>query len=254
MKITQAFLLGVIQGIAEFLPISSSGHLVLLQNWLQIYPVPFLFDIILHFSTSLAVIYFFRKRILNLNKDEIIKLGIGSIPIFVIGYLFEDKISDLFALELAAGVGLLVTSIFNFIAANKFAKNIKSEQKKMSSKDALIIGLWQTVALIPGISRSGSTLTGAALIKQRKKKAFEFSFLLSIPAILAANFYQLITAESSSLNNLVEPYFIIGIIAAFVTGVASLKILEKVIKSKKYVFFAWYCLFLGSFVILKQVF
>ncbi len=250
MTIFKAILLGIIQGIAEFLPISSSGHLVLVQNWLNIHPVPFLFDIVVHFSTTLAVIYFFREQIKNLSKQMLLKLMVGSIPIFIIGFFLESKISNLFALGIVAAGGLLITGLFNFITAHYLNQN--NQKDKLSLVDALTIGIWQTLALIPGISRSGSTLMGSALTNQTKKTAFEFSFLLSIPAILAANLYQLFKLTQTNINQANWSYILIGGLSSSVISLLSLKLLKQLIQGKKkcYHLFGWYCLILGIVSIL----
>jgi undecaprenyl-diphosphatase len=250
MTTFKAILLGIIQGIAEFLPISSSGHLVLVQNWLNIHPVPFLFDVVVHFSTTLAVIYFFRQQIKNLSKQMLLKLMVGSIPIFIIGFFLESKISDLFALGIVAAGGLLITSLFNFITAHYLNQNNKKD--KLSLVDALTIGIWQTLALIPGVSRSGSTLMGSALTNQTKETAFEFSFLLSIPAILAANLYQLFKLTQTNIDQPNWSYILIGGVSSFVISLLSLKLLKQLIQSqkKRYHLFGWYCLILGIVSIL----
>lgn len=250
MELWQALLLGVIQGITEFLPISSSGHLALVQNWLQIYPPPFYFDVFIHLISLIAIIYFFKKQIQRIFKNRdwrlVSHILIGSLPIFIAGFFIRHSAESLFSSSLIAGIGLLITAGLNLFTAQKYLK--QKQEKKLNSPKALLVGIAQVFAIIPGISRSGSTLFGSSLTGISKTKTLEFSFLLAIPAILAANvFYILISIENvmQQLSAVSIPAYAAGGLICFFTSLASLKLLKKTLNNSKYHLFGWYCLVLG---------
>lgn len=250
MKIWQAVTLGTLQGVTEFLPISSSGHLVLAQNWLQIYPPPFYFDVFVHLVSLIAIAYYFRSQIQKIILDrnwELIKyLCIGTLPIVIVGLAAADQIKGLFSSNFTAGFGLLITAVFNFTTAENFSNQTKT--KALNPLKALLTGVMQALAVIPGISRSGSTLLGGSVTKISKQKALEFSFLLAIPAILAANVFYTFTSSQSILAEITSysfPVYLTGGLVCFITSLASLKLLQKVLNTSKYHFFGWYCLIMG---------
>jgi undecaprenyl-diphosphatase len=250
MQLWQAIILGLVQGIAEFLPISSSGHLVLLQNWMQINPPPFYFDLFLHLVTLTVIIFYFRKIILKLDKQLIIHIIMATIPLAIIGLLLKDQIKLLFASNLFVGIGLLVTAGFDFIAARRYADS--KNNQPLTAKKSFLIGIAQSVAIAPGISRSGASLFGASLNQINKQTAFEFSFLIAIPAILAAVLGELITLDSQTLqefNQVPTGYYLIGAVICFLTSLASLKLLKLTLNKAKYHYFGWYCLIVGSLTI-----
>ncbi len=261
MEIWQAVLLGIVQGVTEFLPISSSGHLVLVQNWLQIHPPPFYFDIFVHLITLTAIVYYFRsqiQKIIDKQDWKLIKhILVGTIPITIIGLIAADYIENFFLSSLVAGIGFLITAVFNFAAAEKYAK--KTKVQSLNNSKVVLIGVMQSLAILPGISRSGATLFGGSLTKISKQKALEFSFLLAIPAILAANiFYTLMSSGSNLFLSEIHDYsllvYLAGGLVCFVTSLASLNLLKKVLDTSKYHFFGWYCLILGLFTIGHYIF
>lgn len=255
MSFWQAILLGVIQGITEFLPVSSSGHLVLAQSWLGFEEPQLLFDVAVHFATLFAVAIFFFPVILKLRFKQWLVIGIGTIPAVVIGLLFKDMIESLFAAQVVVSGALLVTAGLNFFADRKLNKEVEqdaSEQVAVEQKigglswlQAAIIGCFQAFAIIPGISRSGSTLAGGLTQKLDRKTAFTFSFLLSLPAIAGATLLQVFDVmEAGSLSLPVE-ILLVGGMAAFVSGYASLWVFKKIIATARLEIFGWYCLVLG---------
>mgnify|MGYP006283560801 CR=1 FL=1 len=252
MSLLQSILLGVIQGIAEFLPISSSGHLVLVQLLFDINPPPFLFDIFLHLSTLTAVIIFFRKKIINLKQQEITQLVVGSIPAFAAGYLLRDIIAVIFSSSLIVGLGLLVTAVFNFTTNNWFSR--QQDNQPLDYQSSFLIGLAQVISFIPGISRSGATIFAGAGVKLDKKQAFNFSFLLSIPVIIGANLSELPRLWTSQIKYINPLFLLIGGSISFAASLISLKLLKKLIKQNQYSWFGWYCLLLGSVVIVFSLF
>ena len=251
MTIGQAIFLGMVQGITEFLPVSSSGHLVLLQNWMQIYPPPFYFDIFVHLVSVVVIIYYFRKTIVKIDKKNIFFIIIATLPLVIVGLAVRNHIKPLFYSNLITGFALIMTAVFNFVAAKKF--NSPKNDQALTEKKSFFVGLTQAIALIPGVSRSGSTLFGVATAKINKKTAFEFSFLIAIPAILIASFGELIllTPESvEKLNQISIIAYLVGGIVCFFTSLASLKFLRATLNKSKYHYFGWYCLILGILAIL----
>ncbi|MDY0131816.1 MAG: undecaprenyl-diphosphatase UppP [Desulforegulaceae bacterium] len=257
MDLFNSIVLGIIQGLTEFLPISSSGHLVIFQHILGIKEPEIFFDICLHVGTLGAILIFYFQRIIKLtascfdfqgiknnsNKDFTIVLMIivGSIPTAAIGLLIKKYSEHIFSNIALTGFMLLITSSFLF--ASKFLKNSQKEQHSLSNplKKALIIGTVQGFAVFPGISRSGSTIVSGLFLGLDKKFAAEFSFLLSVPAILGA---QLLALKDVSPDYIAENLFfvIVGTLISFIIGYLALVFLIKVLTKGKFYYFAPYCL------------
>lgn len=247
-------ILSVVQGITEWLPVSSSGHLVIFQQLFNMQADTF-FDIILHMGTLTAVVFFLRHRILKLivaffkgdfstpDGKMILYLIISSIPIAVIGYLFSGYIEKFFTSILVVGFGLILTAIILF-----FTQFLGGDYK-VNLFHSVVIGIFQAVAIIPGVSRSGMTISSAMLTGVEKKEAAEFSFLLSIPAILGAFLFKAFQA-SFIFSELAVFGFFISAIVGFIT----LGWLMKIINSDKLHYFAPYCLVLGIILILIRIF
>lgn len=255
MKIWQAIFLGIVQGFTEFLPISSSGHLAILQNWMQISPSVFYFDLFLHLMSLLVIVYYFRKTILSLDKQTIINLIIATIPLLIVGVSVRSYIQPMFSSNLIVSLGLITTAGLNFFAAHSFLKSENTQDN--TKRKSFLIGLSQIMALIPGISRSGSTLFGASAVKLDKSKAFEFIFLMAIPAILAASFGEIITLDAEKITHLTETSiinFVAGGAACLIISFISLKLLKLTLDKAKYHLFGWYCLILGLTTLLFSIF
>lgn len=252
MSVFIALILGIIQGLTEFLPVSSSGHLVLLQKIFNISNNVILFDIILHLGTLLAVVIVFRKSIISLIKNPFSKkmkfLIVGSIPTFLIALLFKDFFTNAFSGNLLF-VGFFITAILLLIASiiDKKYKN----NKPMKYKYILTMGLFQGFAILPGLSRSGSTITSSIVLGVNKEEALEYSFLLSIPIILASLVYELIFSPISLASFNILP-FVIGFIASAIFGFLSIKFMIKLVKSNSYKYFAVYLIILSVFLVLNQ--
>jgi len=240
MNVFWSLVLGIVQGLTEFLPVSSSGHLVLLQKLLPNFFQPgVLFDVLLHFATLLSVVYFFRKRILSITLKYFVLIIIGSVPAVVIGFLFRHSLENMFTNDKFLSFEFLLTGVLNFA--------IDLPQKKhteLKAGNSFLIGISQAVAIIPAISRSGATIfTGVKLGIDRKKVA-EYSFLLSIPAILGANILEILSYHSSFSQKLIIPYTA-GFIAAFFVGFASIGVLMRFLEGRKFKYFGYYCIALG---------
>lgn len=262
-----AALLALIQGLAEFLPISSSGHLALAQFIFGLDEPEVAFDIVLHLATLLAVIIFYHQSILDILREiktlpEIFKKAlpqikyfyntrpnfrflcliiVASIPTGVIGLLFEDAFVKLSTSTLAVGVALLLTGCVLKISGRESGDNGR-DIEEMNIKDALLIGFLQGVAITPGLSRSGITISTALLCGLRRDLATRFSFILSIPTILGALLLETLKGFESSFAT---SDFIIGFLVAAVSGYLALTLLVFIIRKNSFGKFACYCWAVG---------
>jgi undecaprenyl-diphosphatase len=229
----KSLLLGIVQGLTEFLPVSSSGHLVILKYWLNFQCEGVIMEVTLHFATLLAIIIFFRRRILNYaTKEKIPLIIVGTIPIVLIGVLFKDEIELLFNNYLLVVITLSITGFMLFLS-----RKSKESKDELDLKTALIIGIAQAIAITPGISRSGFTVATALLLGVKRKKAFEFSFILAIPALLGAF---IINIPDIYGANIEVASLISGGVAAFLSGLVALWIFYKVIIKKDLYLFSYY--------------
>ncbi|HAZ96419.1 undecaprenyl-diphosphate phosphatase [uncultured Treponema sp.] len=269
MSIFQGIVLGVLQGIAEFLPISSSGHLIVAQNLFGLEEVPLLFDVFLHVATLLAVVLYFRKKIWELicsfarifvpvknpsavqieKKDEDTKYIVAIIlATFVTGVLgiFSSKVISEISVKLVCA-GFVVTAlllIFSSLIEKKHLSYSETSLKSPSWKQSLVIGLAQGIGTLPGISRSGSTIAGSLFCGVKRDVAGEFSFIVSIPAILGAFILELKDLGEVSSSIGAEPV-IAGCAAAFASGYIALSWLMKLIKKGRLEWFACYLIPVG---------
>ena len=255
MDIIQSLILGAVQGVTEFLPISSSGHLVLFQKLFGLKEPPIFFDTLIHFATLLAIVFYLRKEIwsivLGLNKKENQRLIgliiLATIPAVFVGFLFKEKIEGAFdSLNLLVFTFLLTALI---LAVTKFFENGQKGLEKLGWIGALLIGLFQAVAILPGVSRSGSTISAGLFTGLKRDEAFKFSFLLAIPVILGAMILQLFNFSWGNLNGGFFANFA-GFLTAVTFGFLSLKILERITAKGKLHYFAYYCLALGLITII----
>ena len=256
VTLIEAVILAVIQGLTEWLPVSSSGHLVIAQNFLGLNP-PLIFDVMLHVGTLIVVLVMFRKDILNilkaLAKREFhtdhgkfaLYIVVGSIPIAIVGITFYDLITSLFSNLFSAAVALMITGCVLFISEKRLGN------KKMKILDSLLIGVAQAVALIPGISRSGMTISTGLLSKIDKTTAFKYSFLLSAPAILGAT---LIESKELLTGTFDITPLLLGTLVSMMVGYVSLKLLQKIVINEKFHLFAYYCWIVGITIILFLTF
>lgn len=260
-QLIKAIILGVVQGLTEWLPISSTGHLRLLEIFLEL-EVPVLFDVILHTGTLMVILVFFRKEISNILsalsrldfKTEHGKMVpliiIGVIPTIVIGLIFGWSIESTFKNVSAIGAAFLLCG--TLLYSSKFGKE---KTKSISYSTAIVMGVAQGIAIIPGISRSGATITVALLLGIKREKAFEFSFLLSIPAILGALGFTAYEEFGELASSSLEwSEILVATIIAMLVGYFALKLLWKVVAREKFHFFALYCWLLGiALILLKHV-
>lgn len=239
MNIITASILGFIQGITEFLPVSSSAHLVFFQSILPGFKQDgVVFDIFLHVATTIAVLLYFRKRLFKLTNQEIFLLIIGSIPAAVIGILFRKPLEALFSSVFWAGVTLVISGVLNL-----FVDRAKAVRTHMSWLDATIVGFAQAIAIIPGISRSGSTIFTGTYLGISREKIAEYTFLLSIPVILGASVVEVL-AHGFDLQGSLVPY-LVGSLIALVTAFFSIGFLLNALNTKNYKYFGYYAIIVG---------
>ena len=258
MEWYEALLLGILQGLTEFLPISSSGHLEIASYILKTNPSEnLMFTVVVHIATAISIIYVFRKDIIEIIKglfqfkkeeiDFVLKILISSVPVGIIGILFEKEVESFFTGNIVlVGSMLLITAALLFFTY--FKKN--DSKKSISYTDAIIIGLAQALAILPGISRSGSTISMALLLNVNREKATKFSFLMVLVPIFGILILKSIKGISeiseSSTIFLFESSYIVGFISALFSGVFACKIMLKIVKESKLIYFSVYCLIVGS--------
>ena len=256
MKIIQVIILGIIQGIAEFLPISLSAHLIIFRDIFGIGQFitgefEMSFDIALHFGTLLAILVYFFKDFFKMIKDGFTKgvkttdgkilwyIVVATIPAAIFGVLFEDKIDELVRSNYVLICGCLALMGIIIYLCDKRNKQTKTF-KEMKLKDAIIIGFSQVCALIPGFSRSGTTIAAARCLKMNREDAAKFSFYLSAPVVAGAVAIKVLKGEMLSLITFNPTIFIIGVLISFISGLLCIKFLLKYIKSHDYNIFMWY--------------
>lgn len=256
MSYLEAAILGLVQGLTEFLPVSSSGHLVIFKGLLGLKQPGVTLEVLLHVSTLLAVLYIFRNDFVRLcqfykYKDQrkfLFMLILGSIPTACLGLLLSDYVEKLFQSTLAVGCMLLITGtilrLLTVLPAGK--KDLTS----MRPADALFIGLAQGIAVIPGISRSGSTIAGAVFRGLEPESAVRYSFILSTPAIAGAALWEARHVVFSSMGKAMLVNYTIGGVVAFLSGVLAIKLFVNLLKEKKFYYFSYYCWGLGVITII----
>ncbi|MBQ2105211.1 MAG: undecaprenyl-diphosphate phosphatase [Bacteroidales bacterium] len=254
----QALILGLVQGLTEFLPVSSSGHLVIFRELLGAEaPSDLVFEITVHVATALATIVVFRKQILDLlqglfkfkynqQTDFIAKLVVSMIPVAIVGFFFKDKVEELFSSLLVVGCALMVTALLLFLSDRVKARK---EGKEITFGQALVMGLGQAVAVIPGLSRSGTTISAGLLSGASRNKVAEFSFLMVLVPILGEAFLDLVGGDLATSSISIAP-LLLGFLAAFFSGLFACKAMIALVKKAGLKWFALYCAIVGLIVII----
>lgn len=273
MTLFQSIILGIFQGISEFLPISSSGHLVILQHFFGIKEGNLFFTEMLHFGTLISIVIVYFNDIINIIVEFFKMLGdgiknkkfkitndyqklalliiIGSIPTAIIGLLFEDFFEKLYSSSLLPiGIAFLVTGFLLWIANKK--PNETKKVKEMTILDSLIVGTFQGIAIIPGISRSGSTIVAGLFRGFDRSLATEFSFLLALPATFGAGLLGIMDVIKTGSKTTVDAPLIIGILLSTIVGILAIKFLIKVLKKNKLHYFSYYLWIIGCITIFSH--
>ena len=262
MSALETLILGIVQGLTEFLPVSSSGHLELVK---AIFGSDYeqqqglLVTITLHAATAFSTIFVFRKDIVMILSDLLrfkrgeslnfsLKIILSMIPAVIIGLIFEDFIASLFVGKIAlVGVMLMITALLLFLA-----DQVNENNKELNYSNTFYIGVIQAIAILPGISRSGATIALAVLLKIDRNKAARFSFLMVIPLILGSMAKSVMDGDLSQDSTALLP-LLVGFVSAFITGVFACRWMVALVKKSQLKYFSFYCFALGALAILFSV-
>ena len=272
MDILQAIIIGLVQGLTEFLPVSSSAHLIFIQQALGLSNVPLAFDVLLHVGTLVAVFVYFFSDIIQMiqgffyslldlrdgnfipeiRRDPYKKLAwltiIATIPVGVVGILFNDIIEEMFAGLTIPAFLLLITGCLLYVSQRMNSGKI--DVQNITIKEALLMGCGQAIAVLPGLSRSGTTIAAGLFAGLDKEFAAKFSFILSIPAILGAAVVQLKDLSGGSIE---IGACIAGFIVAVISGYFAISFLLKIVREKSLDIFAYYCWIVGVIVLVGSI-
>ncbi|MEO1022118.1 MAG: undecaprenyl-diphosphate phosphatase [Bacteroidota bacterium] len=260
MDIIQSFLLGLLQGLTEFLPISSSGHLALGRYFLATEAeTDITFEVVVHFGTLCSIVLYYRREIWSLitsgvaflgspsekkSDPQVVMIGfilISMIPALIVGFTLKGKVEAIFVNPLLVSGMLVVTGVILFLT--RFPKE---PTKKLSLSGSILIGIAQSFAMIPGISRSGSTISTALYLGIKREEAANFSFLMVIPVIAGAMLLQIKEMLETGTDNAQLMSLVVGFLTAFVSGYYALKYLILILKRKGFHYFAYYCWVVGG--------
>lgn len=277
MTISSAILLGIVQGVAEFLPISSSGHLAILQNLFDLSAGVdhMFFDVLLHLGTLISICVCYWGDIVAMVREVFIVLRggrradgtlvqgnlgaarlfmmivVGTLPLFLV-LPINDKVEELYYITPFIGVALLLTGCMLFVS-DKMTPGTRTE-RNMRFRDALVVGLCQCVATVPGLSRSGTTITAGIATGLDRRFAMKYSFLLSLPAVLGANLLSFIKAiGEETVDASLIPAYLLGMLAAMLSGIAAISLMKLIAKKSKFGWFAYYCWGAGILTIILSL-
>lgn len=250
MTYIDVVVLGLLQGLTEFLPVSSSGHLVLTESFLGVKQSGVTFEVLLHLGSLFAVLIYFRTRFINLflsifdsnkkyERKTVLYLFLGTVPAVVAVLFFKDFFEQAFSNPTLTSVMLLITGLILF--SSRFNKN---GNKSVSIFSAIIMGIGQALAILPGISRSGTTIVAGMHSGVKPSEAAEFSFLLSVPAILGAVIFKL--GDLLLLNSDLFGQYFVGILITFFSSLFAVYAVLTLIKKGKFEYFAYYCFAAGA--------
>jgi undecaprenyl-diphosphatase len=258
MNIIESILLGMIQGLTEFLPVSSSGHLEIGKYLFGIdAESSFAFSIAVHGATVLSTIVVFRKEIMNLitgvlkfqyNEETkyVLKIFVSLIPVLIIGLTIADRVENLFNGNIVfVGFMLIITSILLVLSGL-----VKNNNREISYFHAFIIGIAQALAVIPGISRSGATISTGLMLGNRKDQLAKFSFLMVLIPVIGANLLELVKGDFTSSSSISASVWLAGFISAFITGFLACTWMVNLVKKGRLLWFGIYCFGLGLLAIL----
>lgn len=257
MNWLEAVLLGIVQGLTEFLPVSSSGHLTIAKELFGIETSNLSFEIIVHAATVCSTIVAFRKQIwdllgglfnlkMNPQKEYIFKIAVSMIPIFVVGVFFKDHVEAIFGSGLlVVGCMLLLTALL-LTLSEWLSNRQKDGGHPITYKDAVIVGIAQAFAVLPGLSRSGTTISTGLMLGVKKEDMAQFSFLMVLVPILGEAFLELVGGELSGAASGIAPLsLLLGFVSAFLSGLFACTLMINIVKKAKLWVFALYCVIAG---------
>ena len=264
MNWIEALILGLVQGLTEFLPVSSSGHLIIGKELLGVDVPPdaeTTFEVLVHCATVLSTIFVFREEIwkllqglfkfrMNEETQYILKICVSMIPVLIIGLFFKQEVKEIF------GEGVVLVAAMLLVTANLLTLThfVKFRQgKEISYRDALIIGVSQAVAVLPGLSRSGTTISTGLLLGNRKEDIARFSFLMVLVPVLGETFLNIAGGDfSPKVSGIPASAMIAGFLTAFASGLFACKVMIAIVKRSKLVYFAGYCAVVGAVALVWQ--
>ena len=273
MTYLMSVVLGFVQGVAEFLPISSSGHLSLLQTWFGLEEPDNLFNVLLHFATLIAVCVVYWRDIVDMIAEFFRGVGalcsrkgnsgpvpparrlvmmviLGTLPLVLV-LPIEDKVESLGASNIFVGIALLVTGAILFVS-DRMARGRKNA-RTATVTDALLVGCAQAVAVIPGLSRSGCTISAGMALGFDRTFAVRYSFLLSLPAVLGATLLKVLDVVKDGIDTALLPVYLVGMVVAGVVGYFSIRLVNLLAQKNKFGKFAYYCWAIGVVAIVLEI-
>ena len=268
MSFFSAIFLGLVQGVAEFLPISSSGHLAFFQTFFQLEEADLFFDVLLHLGTLIAVFFAYREEIKDLilsffsffkkqtpqqarktrpGRRMILLLIVATLPLVAV-LPVKDYIASLYYNTFVVGFALIVTGLILFFS-DRFGHGRKAE-REATLLDALVVGIGQAIAVMPGISRSGTSISAGLVRGFDRQFAIRFSFLMSIPAVLGANILHIADAVESGIDPTLLPIYFVGVAVAAVSGYLCIRLVHMITDKGKFGAFAYYCWAMGLLTVI----
>lgn len=257
MSIFEAFIIAIVEGVTEFLPVSSTGHMIIASSFLGIQKDEFtkLYEVAIQLGAILSVIVMYRQRFFPLTRWAFyMKLMIAVIPALLLGYLFSDAIDAMLESALTVAVSLLTGGIILLFIDRLFRNNSVELEEEISNIKALKIGIWQCLAMIPGVSRSASSIIGGMQQKLKRNLAAEFSFFLAIPTMAAATGYKILKAWKETPDILTQKnnLLILGIgnLIAFIVALLAIRFFIGFLQKHGFRFFGWYRIIIGGFLLI----
>ncbi len=260
MNLIEAIIIAIVEGITEYLPISSTGHMIIASSLLGINKEEFtkLFEVAIQFGAILAVVALYWKRFFDFSKWQFyVKLIVGVIPALILGYLFSDKIDEMLESPLVVAISLLLGGIVLLFIDRAFNHPTVEINEEITYKSAFVTGLWQTIAMIPGVSRSAASIIGGMQQKFTRNVAAEFSFFLAVPTMAAATLYSIFIKKWNIGDEIKKGYelilqsqentvaFVVGNVVAFIVAVIAIKFFIEYLKKHGFKFFGWYRIIAG---------
>lgn len=265
MSWIEAIFLGLVQGLTEFLPVSSSGHLTIAKELCGIQTENLSFEVVVHAATVCSTIVAFRKEIwsllkgffnlqMNPQKEYIFKIAVSMIPIFIVGVFFKDQVEAVFGSGLlVVGCMLLLTAVL-LTLSEWLSKKQQGEGHPVGWKDAIVIGLAQACAVLPGLSRSGTTISTGLLLGVKKADVAQFSFLMVLVPILGEAFLELVGGElAGAASGISSLSLVLGFASAFLSGLFACTLMINIVKKAKLWLFAVYCVVVGAACIISSL-
>ncbi|MFI5129945.1 MAG: undecaprenyl-diphosphate phosphatase [Chitinophagales bacterium] len=265
MGIVEAFIIAIVEGLTEFLPVSSTGHMIITSSLLGIEKDEFtkLFEVSIQFGAILAVVLLYWRQFVNFARWQFyVKLIVGVIPALVLGYLFSDTIDKMLESPMTVAISMLVGGIILLFVDKFFNKPVIQSEEKISYLKAFIVGLWQTIAMIPGVSRSAASIVGGMSQKFSRNLAAEFSFFLAVPTMFAATAHSLFLKKWQHFGEVKKGYeiiletrdntiaFIIGNVMAFIVAIIAIRFFINYLKVYGFKIFGWYRIIAGIILLI----